>query len=186
MAYKGTTVSIVAAMSQTRAIGAMGRLPWNLPRDLIRFRKITMGKPIVMGRRTHESIARVLPGRTNLVVTSSTLRTKGAIACASVETALERAGKPREIMLIGGEKVYVGGLRWTDKIYLTIVEEMIEGDRHFPWLDPNDWTEIKRERCETDKDNAHAMTFIEMTRNAKHQTSEKGRGNDSDNQDDCV
>ena len=158
-------VTLVAAMSRTRAIGRGGRLLWHLPRDLARFRTLTLGKPVVMGRRTYESIGGALPGRANLVVTrgGGTSVAAPAQACASVEEALARAGDAPEAMVIGGSRVYSESLSRATRAALTLVDSDAGGDRYFPVLGP-EWREVERERFEADARNAHAMTFVTLER----------------------
>ena len=158
-------VTLIAAMSRTRAIGRGGRLLWHLPRDLARFRALTWGKPMVMGRRTYESIGRALPGRTSLVITRkcSAAIAKPAQACASVGEALARAGGAAEVMIIGGSWVYSQSLSRATRAELTLVESDADGDRHFPLLGP-EWRETARERFDADARNAHAMTFVTLER----------------------
>lgn len=133
-------ISIIVAVSSNGVIGKDGGLPWHLSEDLKRFKATTMGKPIVMGRLTHESIGRPLPGRQNIVITRQAAYTAdGCDVVSSPADALRAAGDAKEVMVIGGGDVYRQFLRRTDRIYLTRVRAEVEGDTYFPALDPDDW-----------------------------------------------
>jgi dihydrofolate reductase len=147
-------ICLIVAMSRNRAIGRDNALPWHLPEDLRRFRQLTLGKPVVMGRRTFESIGRPLPGRANIVISASpgfvapqgVYRVQdlpGAIALARGIAERDGAG---EIMVIGGAAVYRQAMECADRIYLTLIDEEIEGDTFFPELDCKQWVVSERER----------------------------------------
>lgn len=128
-------VTLVVATSPDGIIGAHGAIPWHLPRDLKRFRAITMGHPIVMGRRTHESIGRALPGRRNIVVSSRTgWKPEGCVVAHSPDEALRIAAESgaEEAMVVGGEQLYQYVLPTCDTIHLTVVEGRFDGDARFP------------------------------------------------------
>ena len=130
-------VSIIAALGvKTRAIGKAGGLLWKIPGDLLRFKALTMGHPIIMGRRTYESIGRALPDRTNIVISrSSTFAPLGGLTAKSLEEALEISRKSagsEEIFIIGGGEIYTQALPATDRLYLTLVDSEEEGDTFFP------------------------------------------------------
>ncbi|MCB1813703.1 MAG: dihydrofolate reductase, partial [Candidatus Competibacteraceae bacterium] len=139
------TLALVVAMTQNRVIGRANTMPWHLPSELQFFKQITLGKPIIMGRKTHQSIGRVLPGRQNIVVSRNAdlQLAPGCILVASLEDALRTArlaaGSTGEIMLIGGAELYRQGLPLADRIYLTRVEAEIEGDTFFPELPAAQW-----------------------------------------------
>ncbi|HEY4493298.1 MAG TPA: dihydrofolate reductase [Candidatus Paceibacterota bacterium] len=145
-------ISIIAALSsKTRAIGKAGSLIWHIPGDLPRFKSLTMGHPIIMGRKTFESIGRVLPGRTNIVLTQSAkFKTQssnfGYLVAESLEQALEiaRAENSDEIFIIGGGEIYKQALPYTDRLYLTIVDSNAEGDVYFPEYE-NEFEVVKKE-----------------------------------------
>lgn len=145
-------LSIIVACGENRVIGVNNTLPWRLPEDLQHFKKITMGKPMIMGRKTFDSIGRPLPGRTTLVVTrNARWRRKGVITCGSVEQALQRACEylspdQQEIMVVGGEEIYRQCLPEARRIYLTRVAMVVDGDAFFPELDCNQWREIETEQ----------------------------------------
>ncbi len=158
-------VSVIVATDRNRLIGAQGRLPWHLPADLKHFKAITMGNPIVMGRRTYQSIGRPLPGRTNIVVTSDrTFMAPGCIVVGSLADALSAVADAREVMIVGGAMLYEQGLPLADRIYLTEVEGEFAGDTWFPRIDPRQWREIERIRHEADERNPHAYSFVTLDR----------------------
>src|SRR5262245_37247505 len=137
------TVSFVVAVAENRVMGADNRLPWHLPADLKRFKALTLGKPIVMGRKTYDSIGRALPGRTNIVVSRQPgLALEGCIVVSSLAAALAAAGDAPEIMVIGGGALFHEALPLAQRIYLTRVHAAVAGDILFPQLDPAEWREV--------------------------------------------
>ena len=133
-------ISLIVAASSNDVIGANGKLPWTLPDDLQRFRQLTMGKPIVMGRLTWESIGRPLPGRQNIVLTrQQDFAADGCDVVASPAAALSVAGDADEIMIIGGSQVYAMFLPKATRLYLTRVCAVIDGDAFFPRIEQNFW-----------------------------------------------
>lgn len=159
------SIAIVVAMAENRVIGRDGTLPWHLPADMARFRALTMGKPIVMGRRTHESIGRALDGRHNIVVTRRPgYRAPGCAVTASLEAALEAASGTAEIAVIGGASIYEGALPIAARIHLTQVHASIDGDVRFPELEPGAWREVSRTKRSADARNRYDMSFIELAR----------------------
>jgi dihydrofolate reductase len=141
-----TVISLVYAQSRNGIIGADGGLPWRLPSDLKRFKETTIGKPIIMGRKTWEGLPRKpLPGRVNIVVTrQKDFAAEGAVVVSTVNAAVEAAGNVPEICVIGGGEIYRMFLPLADRIYLTVVEADAEGDTHAPALDAREWREISR------------------------------------------
>jgi dihydrofolate reductase len=140
------TVSLVAALARNRVIGAGSRLPWYLPEDLRRFKRLTMGAPVIMGRKTHESIGKPLPGRRNIVVTRQPgARWEGCEVAGSLEAALAAAGDAPEVFVIGGAELYAAALPRADRLHLTLIDAEYEGDALFPAFDPADWRETARE-----------------------------------------
>ena len=136
-------VCLIVAQATNRAIGKDNEMPWHLPEDLQYFKRMTLGKPIIMGRKTFESIGRPLPGRTNIVITRQTnWRANGAEGVASLDAALALAAQelPEEIMIIGGAQIYEASLPLADRIYLTQVHKTFAGDAFFPELDDS-WQE---------------------------------------------
>ena len=159
------SIAIVVGMAENRVIGRDGDLPWRLPADLARFRSLTMGKPIVMGRRTHESIGRALDGRRNIVVSRRPgYRSQGCTVVASLEAAFEAAAGAAEAAVIGGAGIYEHALPFAARIHLTLVHASIEGDVRFPEIDPGDWREVSRIERTADERNGYDMSFIELVR----------------------
>lgn len=156
---------MVVAMDAKGVIGRDNGLPWHLPADLQHFKRTTMGKPILMGRKTHESIGRPLPGRTNIVITrDSGYQADGCVVVHSIDAALEAAGDQDEIMVIGGAEFYRQVLPRTDTIYLTRIHESFDGDTRFPDLNAADWREVERSDHEADSKNPHDYSFIQLDR----------------------
>lgn len=138
-------ISLIAAMGRNRVIGRDGGLPWRLPADLRHFRALTLGKPVIMGRRTCESLGRPLPGRTNAVVTRRFgYRAPGFQVYPSLEEAFAAFGAAPEVMVIGGATVYGQALAYADRIYLTLIHHDFEGDTWFPLYDASAWIETER------------------------------------------
>lgn len=158
-------VSLVVAMAENRVIGRDNALPWHLPADLRFFKNLTLGKPIIMGRKTYESIGRPLPGRQNIVLTrDDNFKAPGCDICSSLEQAMLAAGDAGEVMIIGGAALYDAVLDTADRIYLTEVHSDIQGDTWFPELDPSHWTEISRERHFADERNSMDYSFVTLDR----------------------
>ncbi len=158
-------LSIIVAMDANRVIGHENRLPWHLPADLKHFRKITLGKPILMGRKTWQSIGRPLPGRINIVITRDTnYQAEGCSVVHSIDEALRAARGHDEVMVIGGAQLYSQVLPATDTLYITQVEGKFPGDTFFPELNPLDWREVERSTHAPDEKNAHACSFIRLER----------------------
>ncbi len=152
-------ISLIVAASENDVIGRDGDLPWKLPDDLKHFKRVTMGKPVVMGRKTWESLQRPLPGRQNVVITRQ--RGYAAEGCDIVNhpaAALQATSAADDIMIIGGGRVYEQFLRRADRIYLTRVHTTVEGDVYFPKLD-EDWECVAREDHPADERHEHGFTF---------------------------
>jgi dihydrofolate reductase len=158
-------VSIVVATDERGAIGRDGGLPWRLPEDLKRFKALTLGKPVVMGRRTWDSIGRPLPGRHNIVVTrQSGLILPGVTVVASVAAAFAAAGDAPEVCIIGGAEIYRQTLPATEVLHLTRVHAVVDADTFFPAIEPGAWEEVAREDHAADERHAHAFSFVELRR----------------------
>ncbi len=141
-----TKITLIAAMAMNRVIGINNTLPWDLPEDLQHFREQTMGKPVVMGRKTFESIGRPLPGRNNIVISrNSSLEIDGVTIVGSIDEAIEAAGVVPEVMVIGGASLYELALPMADKMVLTIIGIDPVGDAKFPEWNPLEWTPVWRE-----------------------------------------
>jgi dihydrofolate reductase len=158
---------LLAALDQNRTIGKDNALPWHLPDDLRRFKKLTLGHPIVMGRKTYESIGRPLPGRTNIVVTRDrALAIPGAVIVHSLDDALEVAGAAEDVFVIGGEEIFRLALPLAQRLELTEIDTEIEGDAWFPKWDRAAFTETARE-LHTDPATGLAFSFVTYERVAK-------------------
>jgi dihydrofolate reductase len=160
-------ISLVAAVADNGVIGADGGMPWHLPADLAHFKQLTMGKPVLMGRLTWESIGKPLPGRLNLVLTRDhAWQAEGAHRVASLDDALrtaQRAGAT-ELMVIGGAEVYRQALPRARRIYMTRVHAEPWGDTLFPELEPGDWDEVARRERLSDERNPWDLTFVVLER----------------------
>jgi dihydrofolate reductase len=165
-------VSLVVAADERGGIGRDGGLPWHLPEDLKRFKALTMGKPIVMGRRTWASIGRPLPGRRSLVVSrQGALAIDGAEVVDSLEAALRAARDAPETCVIGGAEIYRATLPLADRIHLTRVHATVDADTFLPPLDPAAWEQVACERHAADPRHAHAFSFIELRRRTQASAS---------------
>lgn len=159
------SISLIVAVADNGVIGVQNGLPWRLPEDLKRFKALTMGKPIVMGRKTFDSIGKPLPGRTNIVITRQPgLSLPGCVVVASLPAAIAAAGEAEEIMIIGGAEIYRQALPAAQRLYLTQVHARIDGDAVFPPLDAQQWRELSREDYPADEHHAHAYSFVILTR----------------------
>jgi len=159
-------LTIVAALADNGVIGRAGTLPWHLPDDLRRFKTLTMGRPILMGRRTFESIGRPLPGRRNLVLTrGSKPLPAGVDVVASLAMALEQCAGDPELCVIGGADVYRQVLPRADRLELTRVHVTLAGDVVFPDFPRDEWREVARVEHPADDRHAWAMTFLTLERN---------------------
>lgn len=155
-------ISLIAAMADNRVIGIKNRLPWKLPSDMRWFRQHTLGKPIIMGRKTFESFGgRPLPERHNIVMTrDAAYQLDSASVVHSIDEALAEAGDVAEVMIIGGESFYTQMLPQADRLYLTYVHAEIKGDAWFPEIDFSNWQEVERHDQAADEKNAYAHSFV--------------------------
>lgn len=154
------TVAIIVAMDEQRLIGKDNDLPWKISADLQYFRRTTMGKPLIMGRNTHESIGRALPGRQNIVITSQhDYQAEGCDVVPSVEAALALCDDAEEKMIMGGASLYQQTLPLADKLYLTQVHARLEGDTWFPEWSEQDWQLIHSEDHQADEKNEFDYSF---------------------------
>lgn len=162
-----TVVAAVVAMAENRVIGKDQDLIWRLPNDLKHFRQKTMGHPMIMGRKTFETIGKPLPGRTTIIVTrSAAYRPEGCLVAHSVEEALRqaRALDPEQVSIVGGGEIYRQALPFTNRIYLTLVHHTFEGDTFFPELNADQWQETAHEDHQPDEKHAYAYSFITLQR----------------------
>lgn len=158
-------IVLVAAMAQGRVIGRAGGMPWHLPADLKHFKTITLGHPVVMGRRTFESIGRALPGRLNVVISRSRPDLPAGVVLAnSLDSALESCGDASEVMLIGGGEIYRQALDRASRLELTLIDAAIDGDTHFPEVCLQDWHLTAMESRPADERNPHPMRFCTFAR----------------------
>jgi dihydrofolate reductase len=162
-------MQIVVAVAENDVIGRRNELPWRLPADLRRFKALTLGKPVLMGRRTYESIGHALPGRLNLVLSKSGDFSPGDCTVVDdLEQAREAAGREVEIMVIGGAQIYRQCLPLTSRIHLTLVHMRVEdGDTFFDGWRGAEWRESFRERHEADEKNSCAYSFVTLERAGK-------------------
>ena len=158
-------ISIIVAMSRNRVIGVNDSLPWHISADLKHFKQITMGKPIIMGRKTHESIGRPLPGRENIILTrDKSYRAEGCTVLHSLDDIYAHCKDEQEVMITGGAEIYKLALNQAKRLYLTEVHTEIEGDTYFPDIDLNEWQEIEREDHKADEKNEYDFSFVVMER----------------------
>ena len=152
-------ISIIAAMDKNRLIGSNNGLPWHLPADFKHFKAITLGKPVVMGRKTFESIGRPLPGRKNIVITRTGYQADGVISVNSIEAALEEVLDEKEVMIIGGANLYEQMIPQAQRMYLTHVDAACNGDAWFPEYNEPEWELVDNQRVEADDKNNFNFTI---------------------------
>lgn len=158
-------IALIAAMAENRVIGHNNQLPWRISADLKHFKSLTMGKPIIMGRKTWQSIGRPLPGRTNIVITrDSSFQAAGCEVVHSLEQALQAAAGHQQVMIIGGANLYQQTLARADLLYLTLVRAEVQGDAFFPELEEGEWRELERESHSADENNEYDYDFITLQR----------------------
>ena len=152
-------------MARNRVIGAGGRIPWHLPEELKRFKRLTLGHPVVMGRKTWESIGRLLPGRATVIVTRQRgYRVPGAKVVHSLEAAIAACGMDEEIFVIGGAELYAQALPRAGRLYLTTVDTEVAGDAFMPEIAPGDWREVAAESFTADTRNPHSFRCVTYER----------------------
>jgi dihydrofolate reductase len=157
-------ISLIVAVAENGVIGRNGDLPWRIPADLKFFKETTMGKPIVMGRKTWQSIGRPLPGRDNIVVTrDKDFSAPGATVVVGLEAAITAAGDASEVMIIGGAQIYAEALSRAARVYLTEVHASPAGDIHLPAFAARDWREVAREDHEAEGD-LPGFSFVTLER----------------------
>ncbi|WP_167632054.1 type 3 dihydrofolate reductase [Mariprofundus ferrooxydans] len=162
---KHPLVSLIWAMDHNRLIGCNNALPWQLPADMAWFRKNTMGKPILMGRKTHDSIGRPLPGRTNLILSrQQDLHIDGCTVVDNLDSAVAAVADASEIMVMGGAEIYALLLPHADRLYITEIDAEFEGDAWFPAFDRSAWHTVSSESHPADERNAHPHTFTILER----------------------
>jgi len=152
-------ISLIVAMAADRIIGMENAMPWHLPADLAWFKRQTLNKPVVMGRRTFESIGRPLPGRLNIVISRQQGTAAGVTWASSIDEALRAAGEAEEIMVIGGGRIYEQLLSRADRLYLTHIDAEVEGDTTFPDYEPDEWQSTFSEFHDADEHNSHSYCW---------------------------
>lgn len=158
-------ITLIAALGRNRVIGhADGRLPWRLPDDLAHFKRETLGKPIVQGRKTYDTVGKPLPGRKNIVLSRTSGPIEGCTVVRSVDEAIAAAGDVPELMIIGGGEIYALFLPLATKMTLTHVDASPEAEAHFPAWDPTQWRETERTHHDADARHAHAFFIVRYAR----------------------
>jgi dihydrofolate reductase len=160
-----TALSLIVAMDENRLIGSKNGLPWHLPADLAFFKRTTMDKPIVMGRKTFDSIGKALPGRRNIVITGNPdFEATGCDVVDSIDAAMSLASEGDEVMLIGGASLYAQTIAYATRLYITRIHDSFEGDTWFPEFDLRQWRLENREDFDADHSNRHSYSFIKFVR----------------------
>lgn len=158
-------VALILAMSDNNVIGDKLQIPWHLPKDLRFFKRTTLGKPVIMGRKTFESIGKALPGRQNIVLSKDPeFEAEGAIVVSDLESALWAAADVDEVMIIGGAQIYKTALPLADRIYLTEVHADLDGDIVLDWALEPDFSEVSREEHQADAKHAYPYSFVVLDR----------------------
>tara|TARA_B100000965_G_C19181365_1_gene578950 strand:+ start:73 stop:558 length:486 start_codon:yes stop_codon:yes gene_type:complete len=158
-------LSIIVAMDRNQLIGADGALPWRIPDDLKNFKKITMGRPILMGRKTHESIGRVLPGRENIVLTSNKdYIAEGCTIKNTLDQVYSYCDKEEELFVMGGANLYSQTLIKAERLFITEINADLNGDTFFPKYNRNQWEEVKRKNFNADEENEFDYSFTILER----------------------
>lgn len=152
-------------MARNRVIGRDNSLPWHLPADLKHFKELTLGKPIIMGRKTWESLPGLLPNRRHIVVTrQQDYVAEGAGTAPDLESAIGLAGEVEEVMIVGGANLYAQALAIADRLYMTLVDAEIEGDACFPEFDMDAWRVMDESSAPADEKNRYALRFLTLER----------------------
>jgi len=157
-------ISLIAAMDKNRLIGVKNGLPWHLPADFKHFKEVTMGKPVVMGRKTFESIGKPLPGRKNIIISRSGFEANDVIIVDSIEAAIAEVYDAEEVMIIGGASFYEQMISDAHRMYLTHVDTECEGDAWFPEFDQDDWDVVSEESFKADDKNNFDFRIVEYAR----------------------
>ena len=157
-------ISLIVAMANNRVIGLDNKMPWHLSADLKKFKSITMGSPILMGRKTYESIGRPLPGRTNMIISRNLdYQQEGCLVFNDLNTSLKKASEcTQEVFIIGGSDLYKAILPMVDVIYLTLINKDFQGDTFFPEIDFNEWSEVAREDIKDDPSVYFNYSFLKL------------------------
>lgn len=159
------TITIIAAVARNGVIGRAGALPWRLSAELGYFKRLTMGHHIVMGRKTFDSIGRALPGRTTVVVTRGAARfPEGVVITRSIDEGIAACAGDDEVFIIGGAEIYRQALTLADRLCLTEVDAVVDGDTYFPEFDRNEWRVVSREERGADEKNEFPFAFVTWER----------------------
>ncbi len=160
-------ISLIVAMASNRVIGLNNQMPWHLSADLKRFKQITMGHPIIMGRKTFEAIGKPLPGRTNIIVSrNSSYQQEGCIVVDSIEAAINHGCRlDNEVFVIGGATLYEATLSMADNLYITLINQYLDGDTFFPDFNRSQWAEVEQENVEDDLKVSFSYSFLKLQRN---------------------
>lgn len=163
-----TEICAIAALGRGGVIGNKNDLPWHLPADLKHFKQVTMGCPIIMGRKNHESIGRALPGRMNIIISrQDSYEAEDCIVVKSTEEALSKAANAERVFVIGGSEIYKLFLPVVERLYLTRIDADFNGDTFFPEIDQNSWNVTSQRSYDADKDNPYAYTFVQLSRKTR-------------------
>jgi dihydrofolate reductase len=159
-------IAMIAAMAENRIIGANNRMPWHLPADLKHFKSVTLGKPVLMGRLTYESIGRALPGRQNIVISrQKNYKLDDAEVVGSIDDAIQSARGKDEVMIIGGGQLYRALLPYAYRLYLTFIDLEVEGDTQFPdYTQGIEWQTLTEQSCYADEKNPYDYKFVCLER----------------------
>lgn len=161
-------ISLIVAMACNRAIGLGGQMPWHLSADLKRFKQITLGSPVLMGRKTYEAIGRPLPGRDNLIISRNIdFQAAGCRVFGDITSALSDVADSPEVFVIGGATLYRAMLDDADYLYLTLIDKAFDGDTFFPEIDFSQWREISREEVRDDQAVDYSYSFLKLENLAK-------------------
>jgi dihydrofolate reductase len=154
-------LNLIVAADEQNAIGFGNKMPWHLPVDLKYFKKVTSGHPVIMGRKTFESIGRLLPNRRNIIISRSDFRVEGAETYSSLAAALQQFSNEDEVFIIGGGQIYAQSIDLAKRVYLTRVHTIAaDADTHFPVLDKTSWKQVQAERVVADEKNAFAFNIL--------------------------
>lgn len=158
-------VSLVAAAGNNNVIGSNNKLPWKMPADMKFFMNLTMGHPVIMGRKTYESFGRPLKERRNIIISrDKNLLIQGCEVVHSLKEALDLVKGEKEVFIIGGAEIYRQAMMLADKIYLTRIYHDFEGDSYFPYIDDTEWKQTKYSEQKTDEKNLYPFAFLEYTK----------------------
>lgn len=161
-------ISIIVAIDQFRVIGKDNQLPWHLPADLKYFKSVTLGKPVVMGRKTFESIGKPLPGRENVIISRNPdYQAAGTKTFLNLAAAFDYLAEHEEIMVLGGAEIFKLALPMADRLYITEIHQSFDGDTYFPEIDENLWQEVSRDKHSPDEKNHYAYDFVVLEKSAR-------------------